>query len=98
MFINQKKVRLFALSSNRGLAEEISKATGIPLSNCEVKRFADGEITIDIDETVRGREVFIIQSTNKPVNDHLMELLITIDAMKRASAATINVVIPYYGY
>mgnify|MGYP001501815857 CR=1 FL=1 len=98
MFINQKKVSLFALSSNPGLAEEISKTTGIPLSSCEVKRFADGELTIDIDETVRGREVFIIQSTNKPVNDHLMELLITIDAMKRASANTINVVMPYYGY
>lgn len=98
MFINQKKVSLFALSSNPGLADEISKATGIPLSSCKVKRFADGEITIDIDETVRGREVFIIQSTNKPVNEHLMELLITIDAMKRASAHTINVVMPYYGY
>lgn len=98
MFINQKKIKLFALSSNVELAEEISKTTGIPLASCEVKKFADGEVSIDISETVRGHEVFIVQSTNKPVNDNLMELLITIDAMKRASAATINVVMPYYGY
>jgi ribose-phosphate pyrophosphokinase len=98
MYIDQKKVKLFALSSNVQLAREISEATGIPLSQCEVKRFADGEVSIDIFETVRGHEVFIVQSTNCPVNDNLMEVLIMIDALKRASAKTINVVMPYYGY
>lgn len=98
MFIDNKKIKIFALSSNIEIAKEICEKTGIPLSKCEVKRFADGEVSIDIFETVRGHEVFIIQSTNNPVNDHLMELLIMIDAMKRASALTINVVMPYYGY
>jgi ribose-phosphate pyrophosphokinase len=98
MYIDQKKIKLFSLSSNVELAKEISEATGIPLSQCEVKRFADGEVSIDIFETVRGHEVFIIQSTNAPVNDNLMEILIMIDACKRASAKTINVIMPYYGY
>jgi len=98
MYIDQKKIKLFSLSSNIQLANEISRTTGIPLSQCEVKKFADGEVSIDIFETVRGHEVFIIQSTNNPVNDNLMEVLIMIDALKRASAKTINVVMPYYGY
>lgn len=98
MYIGQKKVKLFALSSNVPLANEISKTTGIPLSECEVKRFADGEVSIDIFETVRGHDVFVVQSTNSPVNDNLMEVLIMIDALKRASAKTINVIMPYYGY
>lgn len=98
MYIDQKKVKLFTLSSNPQLAREISEASGIPLSQCEVKRFADGEVSIDIAETVRGHDVFVVQSTSNPVNDHLMEILIMIDALKRASAKTINIVMPYYGY
>jgi len=92
------KVKIFALSSNKKLAQAIADYIGIPLSSCDVSRFADGEISIDIPETVRGHKVFVIQSTNEPVNEHLMELLIMMDALKRASAREINVVIPYYGY
>jgi ribose-phosphate pyrophosphokinase len=92
------KVKIFALSSNRELAQEIADYIGIPLSGCEVTRFADGEINININETVRGHKVFVIQSTNMPVNENLMELLIMIDALKRASAREINIVMPYYGY
>ncbi len=98
MYIGQKKVKLFSLSSNPKLAEEISKNAGIPLSKLEVNRFADGEVSIDITETVRGHDVFLIQSTSSPVNENLMEVLIMIDALKRASAKTINLVMPYYGY
>lgn len=93
-----KKVKIFSLSANRELAQEICDSVGIPMSNCEVLHFADGEINIQINETVRGHHVFIIQPTSAPVNDHLMELLIMCDALKRASAKTINLVIPYYGY
>ena len=93
-----KKVKLFTLSSNKKLAEEISEALGVPLADCEVKRFADGEVNININETVRGHHVFVVQPTNNPVNENLMELLVMIDALKRASAQTINVIVPYYGY
>ena len=93
-----KKVKIFSLSSNKELAEEIAEAVGVPLSSCEVLRFADGEINVQINETVRGHNVFVIQPTSNPVNDHLMELLIMCDALKRASAKSINLVIPYYGY
>ena len=93
-----KKVKVFSLSSNRPLAEEIAESIGVPLSSCDVLHFADGEINVQINETVRGHNVFIIQPTSNPVNDHLMELLIMCDALKRASAKTINLVIPYYGY
>ena len=93
-----KKVKLFALSSNVHLAEEISEALGVPLADCVVKRFADGEVNININETVRGHHVFVVQPTNNPVNENLMELLVMIDALKRASAQTINVIVPYYGY
>lgn len=93
-----KKVKLFTLSANRELAEEIAESVGVPLSSCEVLHFADGEINVQINETVRGHNVFIIQPTSAPVNDHLMEILIMCDALKRASAKTINLVIPYYGY
>ena len=92
------KVKLFALSSNSQLAQDIADFIGIPLSKCEVTHFADGEININIPETVRGHKVFVIQSTCNPVNEHIMELLIMIDALKRASAREVNVVIPYYGY
>lgn len=95
---NAADVRLFALNSNRPLAEKIAEELGLPLSECTVSHFADGEISITINESVRGREVYVIQSTLDPVNDNLMELLIMIDALRRASAKKINVVLPYYGY
>ena len=93
-----KKVKVFSLSANPELADEIAKSIGIPLASCDVMHFADGEINVQINETVRGHHVFVIQPTSNPVNDHLMELLIMCDALKRASAKTINLVIPYYGY
>lgn len=91
-------LQLFALNSNRPLAEEIAEHIGVPLGKCTVSRFSDGETQINIEESVRGRDVFVIQSTSEPVNDNLMELLIFVDALKRASAKTINIVLPYYGY
>lgn len=96
--IEGHNVKLFSLSANPQIAEEISKETGIPLSKIDLNRFADGEIGIDIPETVRGHHVFLVQPTHEPVNENIMELLITIDAMKRASAKNINVIMPYYGY
>jgi len=96
--IDGVKVKLFSLSANRELAEEISKYSGISLSHIDLSRFADGEIGINVAETVRGYHVFLVQPTHEPVNENIMELLITIDAMKRASAKTINVIMPYYGY
>ncbi|MCB9498473.1 MAG: ribose-phosphate pyrophosphokinase [Bacillales bacterium] len=92
------KIKLFALSSNKELAQEIADKLEVPLSACEVTRFSDGEISVNIDETVRGHKVFVVQSTSSPVNENLMELLIFIDALKRASAKEINIVLPYYGY
>ncbi|UQS82309.1 ribose-phosphate diphosphokinase [Bombilactobacillus folatiphilus] len=91
-------MKIFALNSNKPLAEKIAQEVGVPLGKSSVKRFSDGEIQINIEESIRGSEIFIIQSTSAPVNDNLMELLIMIDALRRASAAMINVVIPYYGY
>lgn len=91
-------LKVFTLNSNVKLAEEIAKVIGVELGKCTVTRFSDGEIQINIEESIRGCDVFIIQSTSSPVNEHLMELLILIDALKRASAKTINLVIPYYGY
>ena len=93
-----KKIKLFTLSSNPELAKEISESIGVPLGNCEVHHFADGEINVSIKETVRGHHVFVVQPTSNPVNEHLMELLIMCDALKRASARSINLIIPYYGY
>ena len=93
-----KPLKLFSLNANIPLAQEVAKSLGIELSKCSVKKFSDGEVSINIEESVRGCEVFIIQSTSDPVNDNLMTLLIMIDALRRASVDTINVVIPYYGY
>ena len=93
-----KEVKVFAGNSNPALAEEICKCLYKPLGKSEAKAFADGECSISVYEPVRGADVFIVQSTCKPVNDHLMELLIMIDAMKRASAGRITAVIPYFGY
>lgn len=92
------RLKIFALNSNRPLAEKIATAVGVELGKCTVKQFSDGEIQVNIEESIRGAHVYIIQSTSSPVNDNLMELLIMIDALKRASAKTINVVMPYYGY
>lgn len=89
---------VFALSSSRGLAERICNELGIELGKCRVNHFADGEILVELDESVRGKNVYFVQSTNNPVNDNLMELLIAMDACKRASAASITTIIPYYGY
>lgn len=91
-------MKLFTLNSNEPLAEEISEILDVPLGESSVVRFSDGEIQITIEESVRGDDIYLIQSTAQPVNEHLMELLIMVDALKRASAKTINVVIPYYGY
>lgn len=96
--IRGAKVKLFTLNSNPELAQEIADYMGIKLSECTLSRFADGEVSLNIAETVRGHHVFVVQSTSKPVNEHYMELLIMIDALKRASAKTINVIMPYYGY
>ena len=93
-----RNIKIFAANSNVELAKEITKYLGVPLGNARVTKFSDGEISMNIYETVRGSDVFVIQSTCSPVNTHLMELLIMIDAFKRASAAQITAVIPYYGY
>lgn len=98
MTIDEKKAKLFTLSANKPLAEKIAKSAGIPLSNVEVIRFADGEITVNIEESVRGNHVFVIQPTSQPANDHLMEVLVLTDALKRASAASITIIMPYFGY
>lgn len=95
---NGAQLQLFTLNSNKELAEEIATHIGIPLGECTVTKFSDGETQINIEESVRGCEVYIIQSTSEPVNENIMELLILIDALKRASAASINIVMPYYGY
>ncbi|EGL0150219.1 ribose-phosphate diphosphokinase [Listeria monocytogenes] len=92
------KLKIFSLNSNRELAEEIAKEVVIELGKSSVTHFSDGEIQINIEESIRGCHVYVIQSTSNPVNQNLMELLIMIDALKRASAATINIVMPYYGY
>ncbi|WP_071130450.1 ribose-phosphate diphosphokinase [Enterococcus timonensis] len=92
------RLKIFALNSNKPLAEKIAAAVGVELGRTSVKKFSDGEIQINIEESIRGAHVYLIQSTSSPVNDNLMELLIMIDALKRASAQTINVVMPYYGY
>ncbi|MGN1382708.1 MAG: ribose-phosphate diphosphokinase [Eubacterium sp.] len=90
--------KIFAGNSHPELAAEIAGKLDKPLGRCTVTKFSDGEISVNIWETVRGRDIYIVQSTCNPVNDNLMELLIMIDAMKRASAGRINAVIPYYGY
>ncbi|MBB6638281.1 ribose-phosphate diphosphokinase [Cohnella thailandensis] len=91
-------LKLFAGSSNPRLAEAIARNIGIALGDAEMRRFSDGEIHIRLNESVRGCDVYVVQSTSQPVNEHLMELLVMVDALKRASAKTINVVVPYYGY
>jgi ribose-phosphate pyrophosphokinase len=92
------KIKLVAGNSNRSLTEEISSVLRVPLTKGVCRRFADMEIFVEIQENVRGEDVYVIQSTSFPANDNLMELLILIDALKRASARRITAVIPYYGY
>ncbi|HQT67685.1 MAG: phosphoribosylpyrophosphate synthetase [Rhodospirillales bacterium 20-60-12] len=91
-------MKIVACNSNRPLAEAVAAALSLPLTRAAVRRFADMEVTVEIHENVRGQDVFVIQSTSYPANDNLMELLIMIDALKRASARRITAVIPYFGY
>ncbi len=92
------ELKLFSGNANRPLAEEIAKTLHLPLGDADVSRFSDGEVYVQINENVRGQDIFVIQPTCPPVNDHLMELLVMIDAFKRASARRITAVLPYYGY
>lgn len=98
VYTSRSNIKIFACNSNIELAKSIAKSLGLSLGDAEVGQFSDGEISVKINETIRGADVYIIQSTSYPVNDNLMELLIMIDAMKRASAGRITAVIPYYGY
>ncbi len=97
-FEDSKKLRIFTGNAHPALAEEIAAYLGLKVGNAFVGVFNNGEIQIMIDESVRGKDVFVIQPTSNPVNDNLMELLIMVDALKRASARHITAVIPYYGY
>ena len=98
MNIHGKDIKIFTANSNPKVAAEIARELGKPLGQSEVVTFSDGEISVSIKESVRGSDVFVVQSTSTPVNDHMMELLIMIDAFKRASAGRITAVIPYMGY
>lgn len=93
-----KQIKLFSLTGNPDIAQKISEAAGIPLGKVSTRQFSDGEIQINIEESVRGVDVYIIQSTSYPVNNHLWELLIMVDACMRASANSVTVVMPYFGY
>lgn len=92
------KIKIFSGNSNPDLAQKICNSLGVPLGTARVRRFSDGEVMVEIGENVRGRDVYVVQSTCAPTNDNLMELLVITDALKRASASTITAVIPYYGY
>lgn len=98
MSVNRSRLQIFSCNSNPDLAQKICDHIGIPLGDAQVGKFSDGEIHIKLNESVRGSDVYVIQSTCHPVNQHLMETLVMVDALKRASAGTINVVLPYYGY
>ena len=98
MISHGKDIKVFCGNANQPLAEEICRMMGTKLGEAEVKSFADGEVSVSLYETVRGSDVFVVQSTCKPVNDNLMELLVMIDALRRASAGRITAVIPYFGY
>ncbi len=95
---HQHRMKLLACNSNRPLAEAIARHLDRPLTQAKIKRFADMEVFVEILENVRGEDVFVIQSTSNPANDHLMELLVVLDALKRASAKRVTAVVPYYGY
>ena len=98
MISHGKDMKIFTGNANVGLAKDICKLIGIQLGNAEIGHFADGEVSASIYESVRGSDVFLVQSTSSPVNDNLMELLVMIDAVRRASAGRITAVIPYFGY
>ena len=98
MISHGKDIKIFCGNANQPLAEEICRMMGTKLGEAVVKSFADGEVSVSLYETVRGSDVFVVQSTCKPVNDNLMELLVMIDALRRASAGRITAVIPYFGY
>ena len=92
MIAHGKNIKIFSGNSHPALAEDIAASLGINLGSADIKRFADGEVSVSINETVRGSDVFVVQSTCNPVNDNLMELLVMIDAFKRASAGRITAV------
>ena len=98
MISHGKDMKVFSGNANMSLAKDVCRLIGIQLGNAEIGHFSDGEVFASIYESVRGSDVFLIQSTSSPVNDNLMELLIMIDAMKRASAGRVTAVIPYFGY
>lgn len=98
MNLHGKDIKIFTANANPSVAADIARELGLPLGMSEVVTFSDGEISVSIKESVRGSDVFVVQSTSTPVNDHMMELLIMIDAFKRASAGRITAVIPYMGY
>lgn len=98
MIAHGKNIKIFSANSNPELTAKIAEILGVPVGDSKVTKFSDGEISVSLGETVRGSDVFVVQSTNDPVNDHLMELLIMIDALKRASAGRITAVLPYMGY
>lgn len=98
MITHGKNIKIFTGNSHPELARDIASVVGVKVGDSKVGTFSDGEISVDINETVRGADVFVVQSTSSPVNNNLMELLIMIDAFKRASAGRITAVIPYYGY
>lgn len=98
MITHGRNIKIFTGNSHPQLAQDIADILGVPVGKSKVSTFSDGEISVDINETVRGNDVFIVQSTCSPVNNNLMELLIMIDAFKRASAGRITAVVPYYGY
>ena len=98
MIAYSENIKIFCGNSNRAFAETVCKELGLELGNGVVQTFSDGEVSVSLNETVRGADVFLIQSTCKPVNDNLMELLVMIDACRRASAGRITAVIPYFGY
>ncbi|MDT8421278.1 MAG: ribose-phosphate pyrophosphokinase [Desulfuromonadales bacterium] len=93
-----REIKIFTGNSNVPLAKEICDHLGVELGNAKVHTFSDGEVMVEIGENIRGRDVYVIQSTSAPANNHLMELLVMVDALKRASAARINAVVPYFGY
>ena len=98
MNIHGKDIKIFSCNANKQFAEQIARTLGLPLGDMQIKTFSDGEIALSINESVRGSDVFVVQSTCQPVNNNLMELLIAIDGLKRASAGRITAVMPYFGY
>ncbi len=98
MAVERSSMALFSGNANPALAQEIARHLTVPLGRASVGRFSDGEVNIELMENVRGRDVFIVQSTCPPANDTLMELLVMVDACRRASAARITAVVPYFGY